>query len=1411
MKRASTVFEVSWEVCHKVGGIHTVVSTKARRMAERLGDAFVMVGPWRLSAGEVPDFEPDPAFAAFADGCRAAGVPVLVGRWKIPGNPRTILVEFSGLYQRRDDILRGLWDKHRVDSLFGDWDYVEPVLFGHAAGIVIERWWREIEQGASGPAVAHFHEWMTGAGLLHLADNAPEIGTVFTAHATVLGRTLAATGADPLASLGDRTPDQAAETANVRAKHSLESAVVRKADVFTAVSEMTSDEARLFHGRAADPVVPNGWDAQVLDSLIGGVKRARAARVLRDVASRFLGEDMSDAAIVVGGGRYEFHNKGLDLTIDAAAEMNRRAGRRVVLYLFVPAGNEGLQRALVERLARPFAQGESLGVSTHTLFDADRDPIAVRCRERGLLGTPGPSRVRVIHVASYVAQDDGLFGMSYEALVQGADLSCFPSFYDAWGYTPQESLALGVPTITTDCTGFGRFMLARSVPKKHGLTVLRRRDRADDRVVSSLAATIEHHLEGPREDDKWIASCRDIAVRTEWAELVASHVQAHAKAREIARQRSRGHGASSAAAPVRPVPPRPVTPNVVAPNAAPRVFALDVAPVLPAALQPLATLVRNWSWTWDPDAHDLVASVSPETWERVGRNPVRLLREAPQADLDDRAADAAFAARVAAAVERQSAYLGHRPIESSMDGPCARNPVAYVCAEYGIHESLPIYSGGLGALAGDHLKSASDLRVPLVAVGLLYRRGYMRQRLEGGTEQTAIEERFEPGQTALEAVTDDFGQPVEVTLSLPGTSLVVRAWRADIGRVPLYLLDTDTDANRPEDRVITHSLYGGDAEMRLRQEIVLGFGGLRMLAAIGIVPACVHVNEGHGAFATLERARTLIRDSALSFDEACEVVRATTAFTTHTPVPAGHDRFGEDLIRRYFSDVHEWLKTPWERFLAIGSTPSDASGFNMTRLAVELAGRTNAVSSKHGEVSRTLLRAFCPALLEDEVPVGSVTNGVHVGGWTHREIARMLGSSGPATGADFLRRAPTLDSGRLWDARRSLRATFLEDVRVRLRRSAAERGDSQRMLGRMLDGLDENALLLGFARRFATYKRADLVLRDPARLRAILDGAGRPVRLFYAGKAHPRDTAARELLSRIAKLSRTDEFVGRIFVLENYDIALARVLVSGVDVWMNNPRAPLEASGTSGMKAACNGALNLSIGDGWWLEAFDGTNGWRIGDDAVPTSEVAQDEHDAASLLTLLEDEVVPTFFERDASGIPTAWLERVRRSMATVPPVFDTGRMVAEYAETAYRPLARRFHELRSGAFAAARSLAARRVRIEKGLASVRVVSASVVGTEEARAGGALQAFVDVALGSLTPGDVVVELVVGVRDAAGELRSPERVALVPVGPREGEAQRFEGSWTIPSTGAFAWGLRVRPHAGLDDDGPSFRDPVLWA
>jgi glycogen phosphorylase/synthase len=1400
-----TLFEVSWEVCNKVGGIHTVVSTKAKTLSTRFGDQYIAIGPWLLTGGQ-PDlpFEEDPGYADFCESCRTMGVPVRIGRWKIPGRPLTILVEFSGLFAKKDEILARLWEDYHVDSLFGEWDYVEPVLFGWAAGRVIEAWWQERIAPERQTAVAQFHEWMTGSGLLYLKRNAPSIGTVFTTHATILGRSIASGGKLPAEGLGSRTSQEAALAHNIRAKHSIEGVLVVESDVFTTVSDITAVEAELFFGRRANPLLPNGIDLDVIDEIAGPVLRPEAQARLRDLARRMLGEDIGDAALLCISGRYEFHNKGIDLLLEALARMSQNEGRRIVLFVLVPAGNSGLRSVVLERLKRPLDESDTpIGLSTHNLFDEERDPVQQRCRERGLDNARG-KRVKVIQIPVYFTPAEAPLHLPYEAVLRAMELSCFPSFYEPWGYTPEESLAVGVPTLTTDCAGFGRFALEKQLEPDSGVLILLREKLGFDDATTRLVEMLETFLQEQRDPEAMVHVCRETARLTAWSDLVLRYYQAFDEANKLARARVPEGGSFKPKLPLVVVPPKD--------GQRPRLARFSVSATLPDLLKGLERLARNLWWSWDPEATELYRELSPVKWSACHHNPIVFLRELYPEDVEAKALDTAYCARLARVLERFERYVKAAPasIPLPYGAISPAQPVAYFCAEFGLHESLKIYSGGLGILAGDHLKSASDLMLPLIGVGLFYRMGYTRQKLTAGGDQISEAAENEPRDLPVELMLDEHGKPVSVVLQMPSSSVTLRVWKVLVGRVTLYLLDANCPENRPEDREITRQLYGGDHEMRLRQEIVLGRGGKRMLVRLGVNPCCFHINEGHAAFLVLERVSRLVREVGLTFDEAHEFVRATTIFTTHTPVPAGHDRFGEDLMRRYFADAPSWVGVPWERFYGLGQAADDKSSFNMTYLAMNFAAFVNGVSRLHGQVSQKLLRPFWPRLLESEVPVGSITNGVHLASWTHPKLRKLLRAEGrTVSGPDFSNHAQRIDGAALWAMREENKRALISVISERIEQSFFERGDSPLLLSKMLDGLEPQALWIGFARRFAPYKRAQLLFRDKKRLAGILNDPARPLRIIFAGKAHPNDKHGQEILKKVVEATRTPEFLGKIFFIEDYDIEFARSLVQGVDVWLNNPIRPLEASGTSGMKVAANGGLNLSVLDGWWIEAHDGQNGWSIGGGRVFPTQELQDELDGEHLYRLLEEEIAPLFFDGREAGVPTRWLERVRHNLITIPPQFNTDRMVAEYRDRAYVPLAAAWYMLHEERFAKTRQRSAHAAFVRKQFESVKILEAHMADVSALRVGDRIEVKLDVDLGQLSPEQVVVELVLGHTKNGDDLKSPLVVPLTSVKRTKGSGTTFEGTYVVERSGSFAYGIRVRPRITEPLD-LSTRDLVLW-
>ncbi len=1370
-----------------------MISSKAKTTVDKLGDDYITIGPWLLSDKDrsIP-FEDDPSFADFAEVCRQAGTPIRIGRWLIPGRPRTILVEFSSLYQEKDKHLGRLWEEYKVDSIAGGWDYLEPVMFGLAAARVIEEWWERFIAPTHKRAVVQCHEWMTGSAILHLKARIPSMGSIFTTHATMLGRALSSLGHSPQSGLGGEKVEELARKHGVVAKHSMEGVCAREADVFTTVSAVTSAEAKLLHARQPEVLLPNGVDLDVIDSFAGPTDRAAMRKELEHVASRFLGASVTGAAFLCTSGRYEFHNKGIDLLLDTLGMLNGRDGRPIVLFVLVPAGNSGVRAELLDRLRHGEVPAHGpIGISTHNLFDVERDPVAERCAKLGF-DNKVKSRVKVIHIPIYLTEKDGLLNRPYEAVVRAMDLTCFPSFYEPWGYTPQESLALGVPTITSDYAGFGVWAREEKLTPTDGVTVLDRVNVQYSVLVENLADVLDARivaLSGGTSTS--VATCRLTAGLTAWKGLFRNYETAYDAALAGVEQRAQ-QGT--------PQPRKPKLTLTHAPQhgRTPRLSGFEVASSLPDELRGLMRLSRNLWWCWNQDAEAVLAELSPAQWQLSGRNPVAFLQRLYPEDLTAKAKDRDYLARLRAVLTRFDDYMNVRP--RPPEGITADRPVAYFCAEYGIHESLPIYSGGLGVLAGDHLKSASDLGVPFLAIGLFYRMGYMAQRLTADGEQLAIDIENEPHLLPLEAVRDDKGGHLEVRIKLPGREIFLRVWKVMVGRVTLYLLDSNTPSNRVEDRDITRNLYGGDAETRIQQLIALGRGGKRLLVRLGIRPSVFHMNEGHAAFLTLERVSRLVREEGLTFDAAREFVRGTTLFTTHTPVPAGHDRFGEDVMRRYFADAEEWVGVPWDRFYALGRTEHDGATFNMTYLALTFASFCNGVSKLHGEVSRELLQPYWPGLLRSEVPVQSVTNGIHLSTWTGPRLAELLGARNRQLRPADFSRARDLPAPGLWQARQADKRDLIEHVQKALETAFLRRKDSPILLGRMQAGLDERALFIGFARRFAPYKRAHLLFKDVDRLLRIVEDADRPVRVLIAGKAHPRDKMGQDILRDIARRTRADKMAGKVFFIEDYDMSLARALVRGVDVWLNNPTHLLEASGTSGMKAAANGALNLSIGDGWWPEAWNGSNGWQIGAARIYDDQELQDQFDSSTLYRLLEESVVPLFFTRDAKGLPQGWIERMRECLATVPAAFNTDRMVSDYLEKAYRPLAGAALELGREAFAKARRLADDAQRVRKGFDKIRIASVQVSDPAKLAVGGLLDAHMEIDLGGLLPGDVAVELVVGHRKGEVDLQRARCLALHAAGSPRGTVYTFEGSHRVDRSGSYAYGMRVR-----------VGDLVLWA
>ncbi len=1392
-------FEISWEVCNMVGGIHTVLASRVPEVQQRHGeDGYITIGPdLPRSEGVAPEFRADIWDSDVAEALRGFDVGVEMGRWLVPGEPRCLLINHSSLYGRKDEILGHYWEKYQLDSLFGAWDYYDPVLFAHAAGMVIERIRDQFLLPARQESIVQAHEWMSAGAILHLQSAAPEIGTVFTTHATMLGRSLAGRRADPdfYQSLSSVDADAAAKELNVSSKHSMESVAAREADVFTTVSEITSLECQHLLKRKPDVVLPNGFGAKP----VAAEARQAAREDLFKLAELTTGDsyDRDNTLIFALAGRYEYVNKGVDVYLDAAAslseELSAAGGKRVIAFAMLPAGHAEPKRQLWDR-----AYGGEPGAPlrcTHDLVDEANDPITNQLDALEIDNARG-APVHVVHVPIYLDGTDPLIRQKYWDLLPGADLGVFPSFYEPWGYTPLEAVAFGVPAVTTDRAGFGRWVGSLGKGWETGVRVLKREGVAFGEVSETLQRTLMEFIRFPAKRREALRTASlETAKLTDWSNFMQHYEDAHhralaagaARRKQLPMERLSVPALSTAtdSSGVFNLFVKPPTKEGEEPKPYARSF--NVANALPQELQPLQEIARNLWWRWHPEVASLFKQIDPSLWFRLGENPHALLDQVKPDRLVDLSLDRAYVARV------EDAYA------TMLASTKTKNPrIAYFCMEFGVAGFLKLYSGGLGILAGDHLKAASDLDIPLCAVGLAYGDGYFRQLIDRDGRQEHLGDHNDFESPPFEPVMAGQYSPLRVTVPLPTGPVQVRAWKLQVGRIPLYLLDTNLPENRPEDRAITNRLYGGDSVHRLRQEMILGLGGYQLLTELDIDPDVFHMNEGHSAFLLIARTAHLIQRHGLRSQEAFQFIRNTTVFTTHTPVPAGHDHFAEDLVRPYLSRFEHVLRMDWPRLMALGHTPDGAPNkFGTTALAVRNAERINGVSGKHGEVARDMFLQFYPELDDpDDVPCTSITNGVHVSTWVaprwQRLFAREMGEDWrneieDRFSWDWLREH---EPDEIWSIHRELRSDFVAWLREHLTETWTRRREDLSQLRDILDQLDEDRLLIGFARRFAPYKRADLLLSEPERLAKILN-ANPGAMMIYAGKAHPADGLGQALLQRVYQATKRPELAGRVIFLENYSIDEARRMVAGCDVWLNTPTRPLEASGTSGMKAAMNGCINLSVDDGWWLEGYQRDNGWILD---LPSGSIHDPSaYDRAATMALLEGEILPEYYDRNENGVPLAWVDRMKASMSSIIPRFSSRRMVTNYADMFYEPAMQDAVALRESNYRPLFALAdlAEDIRAHWGDIAMESVRFGGLSGDDVTVGTTVSAELAVHHPGLDARELDVEAVV---TYGGKLNERASRMVIPFQPEGTEDRsRWIGAFGVQASGGHELRFRVRP------------------
>ena len=1370
------LFEISWEVCNKIGGIHTVLATRATLLRDKFADKYITIGPDLWQHKENPEFvQDDTLFPSWLARTKEEGLRVRTGYWNIKGKPIAILVDFSHYISEKNEILTYYWNTQQLDSLNASWDFTESALFGYAIGKVLDSF-IHFQVGVRERAIAHFHEWMSGTALLYVKKELPQVGTIFTTHATVLGRSIAGNGWALYNYLEEYKPSELAYRFSVQHKHFLEAKAACEADVFTTVSDITAREAAHFLGRIPEVVTPNGFDESLISDRTSFLqKNKRAAAKLQEVAQKVTGATFEKKPLFVAiSGRNEFRNKGIDVFIDALQQINKDAtfDQEVVAFILIPSEYEGINTI-----------GQAY--TTHLVRDEYQSTILSKVKEAQLFNQK-QDKVKVVYCPSYLLGNDGVFDLSYYDLLYGIDLTVFPSYYEPWGYTPFESLCFGVPTITTTLAGFGTWALSHFPNENLALKVIRRDDSNYQEVVIGVVSQIEKiaRLSPTAYEALW-EDAQQIGKAALWNKFFVFYQKAYELTLNKLQPRLANLPVADADAEVweqSKVVNTPFWRSVIVHRATPEKF------------KALEELAKNLWWCWNEEAEQLFKSIDPEEWRRVHKNPILLLDSISVSQFKALENDSQFMNRLD---KVYADFLAYMEKKKEMVSPS----IAYFSMEFGLHSSLKIYSGGLGILAGDYLKEASDKATKITGVGLLYRYGYFTQKISAFGNQESEYEAQDFTKIPVSPVFDKEGKWLKVTLDLPGRTLYARVWRVDVGRIELYLLDTDYEDNNEEDRTITHHLYGGNWENRLKQEMLLGLGGIKVLRSLGHSYDIYHCNEGHAALIGLERLNKFINEYHLSFSEAVEVVRASSLFTTHTPVPAGHDAFEETMLRAFIGDYAEKLHVDWQQILALGkinvSDPHEK--FSMSFLAANLSQEVNGVSMLHGEVSRDIFKDMWKGYLPEELHISYVTNGVHRPTWTSplwKEVEEKYfkKEAGAYTAASF-EGIYNVPDEKVAQIKQELRSKLVRRIKHNLTDSQNITYFTPREIVEVFDTLRDDVLTIGFARRFATYKRAHLLFTNLDRLDAIINNPERPIQFIFAGKAHPADKAGQDLIKHIVEISKQPRFLGKIIFLSNYDMDLARTLIQGVDVWMNTPTRPLEASGTSGEKAAMNGVMHFSVLDGWWVEGYREDAGWMLPQKRTYENQKYQDELDAELIYNIIEDQIAPTFYnkDKDGKGISIEWCNFIKNTIGKVAPQFTTYRMLTDYEKQYYYPQQKRSNLLRANNFEKAIALSQWKKKVSQEWAHIRVekVVAPRRDSELISLGKKYEATIDLYLSELTPEDIGLELVVTSKKEnqlkVNQLIQAELVSF------SGRVASYKLSAATEDAGLFMIALRLYP------------------
>lgn len=1402
------LFEVSWEVCNKVGGIYTVIESKIKAVKKEFKDNYYLIGPLFENN---PEFEETEDLAPERKKLNDLGFSAKAGRWKNEEKPKVILIKYKNVLDQ-NKLLYQLWEDYSVDSMAGAWDYIEPVIFSTIAGRVIEAistLYNDHE------IIANFHEWMCGAGLLYIKKKVPNIATVFTTHATVLGRSMAGSKVDIYNILSDINPDHEALKFNVLAKHSIESATAREADCFTTVSEITGIEAKHLLKIEPDVLVYNGFDVHSVPDLNSDRDYfLKNRKKLLNFASRFLQKDFKDDNTVIFSisGRYEFHNKGIDLLLESLSKLNKEPeklyNKKILVFLFILTGSVDMSKEKHGKKEEEIQYTVYSSISTHPLWNPNNDPIVNTCIRNNLQNN-GDDNINIIFIPAYLNGHDGILNMKYYDTLSGCDLTLYPSYYEPWGYTPLESIAYSVPTISSNVAGFGRWILKEKKAHK-GIFILNRLDNSYNDALLELKEFISGFLSLDKDELLSIRKqIRKIALTAEWIFFIKNYLKAYDIA--ITECRNRLQGSSKK---------KQIHFEGIeyrgADSQRPRFRQFSVKSSIPESISELRNLAYNLWWSWNSEGRDLFGLLNILLYEKTGYNPITLLDLIDPERLHEFSENENYLIRYNNVMEIFKKYCDEtKCFLKGSEIFTKESPVAYFSMEYGFHESLPIYSGGLGILSGDHIKSSSDLNINLIGIGLLYKSGYFKQGISKDGDQLVEYFHNDFFRMPLKELNIN-GEKVIISIDYPGRKVSARVWEAKVGRISVYFFDTDIQENSPADKTITDKLYGGGKQVRIEQEILLGIGGIKLINRLGIKPSVYHLNEGHSAFLIIERLINYINNNGVDLATAREAVKASTVFTTHTPVPAGNETFDLPLVQNYLKSYVENNGLSWQDFCELGhKNLTDSGPFEMTVLALKNTYKRNGVSKLHGSISRKMWSGIWTGFLNEELPIKHITNGVHAPTWITGEMKNIflkycsLNTNEDLLNTEEWERVNDIPDEVLWQVHVTLKNKLFNFIKEKITNNWTREGEDPTLLDNFFANLQPSPLTIGFARRFATYKRATLLLSDMERLKKILFNKKFPVQFVFAGKAHPNDSSGFDLIKHIVKLSKEDDFLGKIIFLEGYDMNVARTMVSGVDIWLNNPRRPLEASGTSGQKAGMNGVINFSILDGWWDEAYDGTNGFIIGDRKEYKNPSTQDITDCDSLYDTLENEIIPLYYSRNSRGIPEKWIKIMKSSIISTISNYNTHRMIKDYAEEMYIPTAKKFMSLYDKDLNKFRSLSEWKNSIRTRFPGIHIRDISIEGIsgDILNVGDKINFLLEINKGKIKKDEITAQVIIFQNKTESDIsfydkRYNEDIVIVPMDCLEdnGSIIKFNCEYTASKSGKFNYGIRILPsHKEIDD------------